>query len=171
MILPGLPQLTTDRLILRGPAMEDFEPAAAFGASSRAEFVGGRVDRYQAWRGFLTVVGHWAVRGYGLFTLVLRDGGAIAGRTGLINHDGWPEPELGWHLFDGFEGAGYATEAALAVRAHAASAHGLTRLISLIEPENTRSVALARRLGAAYERDAVVTGAPCQIWRHPEQPA
>ena len=51
--------LTTDRLILRTPVEEDFEPVARFMASPRAAFVGGPVnDRWQAWRGFLSSIGH-----------------------------------------------------------------------------------------------------------------
>lgn len=40
---------------------------------------------------------------------------AFVGRIGVICHDGWPGPELGWHLFS--EGKGYANEAALAAKA------------------------------------------------------
>ncbi|MBV2359720.1 GNAT family N-acetyltransferase [Thalassococcus sp. CAU 1522] len=163
------PELRTDRLILRGPREEDFEAVLAFMSSERSAYVGGpTADRFAAWRAFLAVMGHWALRGYGFFTLEHRESGALAGRVGVVEHEMWPEPELGWQLFDGFEGQGYAFEAAVAVRSWAWREHGLGPLISMVVPENSRSVALARRLGARYERDIVLLDTPGQIFRHPD---
>ena len=52
--------------------------------------------------------------------------------------------------FDGFEGKSLCYEAAVAVRAWAGSL-GLSPLISMIVPNNTRSLVLAARLGAIEE--------------------
>ncbi|SFB07242.1 Protein N-acetyltransferase, RimJ/RimL family [Poseidonocella pacifica] len=163
-----IPVLETERLILRAPREEDFEAFAAFAQSPRNVFVGGIAPRFDAWRGFLSGLGHWALRGYGFFVVEVRETGAVAGRVGLCYHDGWPEPEIGWIIFDGFEGHGYAHEAALAARGWAARALGMTRLISLIDPDNHRSEALARRLGAVPEADWTIEDKHVRIWRHPE---
>ena len=40
-------------------------------------------------------------------------------------------------------------------------------MISYIVPDNTRSAALAARLGAVIERDGTVMGHACKVWRHP----
>jgi RimJ/RimL family protein N-acetyltransferase len=157
--------LTTDRLTLRPPAEQDFPAIAAFMASPRARFVGGPIeDSFDQWRGFLATLGHWALRDYGFFT-VLHAGTAV-GRVGLVNHVMWDEPELGWQVFDGFEGNGYATEAAIRVRDWAAQERGLGPLISYIHPENTRSRQVARRLGARHERDTTLLDHPAEVWRH-----
>lgn len=167
-----IPVLETERLILRAPRETDFDAAARFAASDRASFVGGPMDRWQAWRGFTSGIGHWILRGYGFWTVEHRDSGAVAGRIGLINADGWPEPELGWHVYDGFEGAGYAYEAAMAIRDFAWTHYGLGPLISLIAPENHRSRRLAERMGATVERDDyTLHGHPCLIYRHPKPEA
>lgn len=165
----NIPTLQTDRLILRAPQESDFESIAAFGASPRSASVGGPYSRWESWRGFLAIIGHWHLRGYGFWILETKSDGQIAGRVGIANHDGWAEPELGWHIFDGFEGKGLAFEAALAARAHAAIHLNVTRPISYIAPTNTRSLALAQRLGATFERDGDVLGVPCHIYRHPVQ--
>ncbi len=163
------PTLHTARLILRGPQEDDFDAVARFMASDRARFVGGpAADVWQAWRGFLGAVGHWALRGYGFFTLVERDTGHLAGRVGVIFHPFWQEPELGWHLFDGFEGKGYAHEAAQAVRDWAWQDHGLGPLISYVHPGNLPSRRLAERLGARHEADGTLLGVTCMIYRHPD---
>lgn len=161
-----IPTLTTDRLTLREPREADFPAMLAFNDSPRAGFVGGGRDRQWIWRGLLANIGHWALRGHGFFSVDTLDGDFI-GRVGVIFHDGWDEPELGWHLFDGFEGQGYAAEAALAARADYHARISRTPPISYIDPANLRSQALARRLGAVPERDAAFLDATVTVWRHP----
>ena len=80
-----------------------------------------------------------------------------------------PEPEIGWSLFEGFEGRGYATEAALEARDWAYRSAGWTTAISLIAPQNAASKAVATRLGAAPEGRFVhpEEGWEAEIWRHP----
>lgn len=167
----NIPVIETDRLILRGPCEDDFEAFAEFGASDRSKFVGGPYTRHRSWGGFLATYGHWALRGYGMWMVQDRASGDTAGRIGMIFNDGWDEPELGWHIFDGFEGRGLAYEGAKAARDHAAAHQGLDGVISYIDPDNTRSVALAKRLGAFRESDGMVAGHPCHIYRHPKAEA
>jgi RimJ/RimL family protein N-acetyltransferase len=161
-----IPALETDRLILREPRETDFAAMLAFNDSPRASFVGGGRDRQWVWRGLLANIGHWALRGYGLYSVETK-AGELIGRIGMIYHDGWDEPELGWHLFDGFEGKGYALEAARAARADYHARVTRQPPISYIDPENPRSEALARRLGAAPEREAEFFGKVINVWRHP----
>ncbi|MEZ5732223.1 MAG: GNAT family N-acetyltransferase [Paracoccaceae bacterium] len=161
------PIVEAARLILREPRESDLDATAAFYASDRSRFVGGPVDRTGAWRFLIGYVGHWVLRGYGFWTVEDRETGAVAGRVGIVHHDGWPEPELCWHIYDGFEGRGVGTEAVLAARAHAQGPMGLSPLMSLIDPANARSLALARRVGAAHERDTLHLGAKLGLWRHP----
>ncbi len=163
----SIPVIETERLILRGPQERDFEAFAAFAASERSHFVGGPYPRFRSWGAFLATFGHWALRGFGMWMLERRASGATAGRIGMIYNDGWSEPELGWHIYEGHEGQGLAYEGALAARAYAARHQGLDRVISHIDPANTRSRALARKLGARFERDGILIEWPMQIWRHP----
>lgn len=164
----NIPELETERLRLRAPAPADFEPMAAFWASDRARFVGGVLTRMQAWRAFAAQIGHWALNGYGHWSVEERATGAYVGRVGLWFPETWPEPEIGWTLMDGCEGRGFATEAARAARRHAYDTLGWSTAISLIDPENLASQAVATRLGCA--RDGVFhhpEGWRADIWRHP----
>ncbi len=161
-----IPVLETDRLILREPRESDFTAALAFNDSPRNAFVGGTLERRWIWRGVLANIGHWALRGYGFFSVDTHEGDFI-GRVGVIYQEGWDEPELGWHLFDGFEGKGYALEAALAARADYHARISPNRPISYIDPANLRSRALAERLGARPEREAVFHDKTITVWRHP----
>jgi RimJ/RimL family protein N-acetyltransferase len=165
MPLP-IPSLTTDRLILRAPREADFATMLAFNDSPRSAFVGGPLERRWVWRGLLANIGHWALRGYGFYSVDTKAGDFI-GRIGVIFHDGWPEPELAWHLYDGFEGHGYGREAALAARADYHARVSSQPLISMIDVANTRSEALAVRLGAAREVTKTDPEGDYHIYRHP----
>lgn len=161
-----LPVLETARLILREPREADFAAMLAFNDSPRAGFVGGGRERQWVWRGLLANIGHWALRGYGFFSVETRAGDFI-GRVGVIYHDGWSEPELAWHLFDGFEGHGYAQEAALAARADYHARITRRPPISYVDVANLRSRALAERLGATCEATLNDDKGHHHIYRHP----
>lgn len=161
-----IPTLTTDRLILREPRETDFAAMLAFNDSPRAGFVGGGRDRQWVWRGLLANIGLWALRGYGFYSVDTKTGDFI-GRVGVIFHDGWDEPELGWHLYDGFEGQGFAEEAARAARADYHARVSSHPPISYIDPANLRSKALAERLGAVLESDSVFLDKTITVYRHP----
>lgn len=164
-----IPRIETERLVLRGPEHRDFEPLAAFFADeSRAAGFGGAMPRDEAWRWFASSIGHWALHGYGFWTVEPKETGEPAGICGIWNPEGWPEPEIGWVLFKNAEGKGIAYEAAQAARAHAYAHFGLTTLTSNILPGNARSVALAERLGAWHERtyENIRHGTE-MLYRHP----
>lgn len=142
-----IPTLSTERLTLRAPRLDDFGAYAEFCASDRAKFVGGPLDRVEAWAKFCGLPGQWALRGYGRWIVADRDTDAPLGIVGIYHPDDWPEAELAWTMFEGGEGRGLALEAALAARAHVYATLGWTTTISCIDPDNARSAALARRLG------------------------
>ncbi|MCR8724033.1 GNAT family N-acetyltransferase [Frigidibacter sp. ROC022] len=160
------PTLTTDRLTLRPLAEGDFEAIRRFGQSERTRFIGGKADEFTMWRAFLAGIGHWHLRGYGLFSVIERASGAFVGRAGPIFHLHHSEPELAWHLFDGFEGRGYATEASAAARDWYHASTGNDPLMSWIDPENTGSVRVAERLGATPEGWHEMDNERVRIWRH-----
>ncbi|WP_375173897.1 GNAT family N-acetyltransferase [Pseudooceanicola sp.] len=164
-----VPVIETERLVLRAPEGRDFPAVVAFQMDAeRTKYIGGPAQsEFEVWGGFCRAIGHWIWNGYGFWTLEEKSTGQAVGRVGLLNHLGWPEPEIGWHMFAAGEGRGLAHEAALALREHAAQTLGLDRVISLIHPENIRSRALAERLGATVEKETELLGDPCLIYRHP----
>ena len=167
MTLTAAPVLKTARLVLRGPQKSDLVPLTAMiTGSARMDTMGGNGTEEDGWRTMMSAVGHWHWHGYGFFTLVERESDLPAGRVGILNHHGWPAPELAWHVFDGFEGKSVAYEAACAVRHWAGEALGLQPLISLIGEDNPRSQALAKRLGASEERRMDWKGYPTIQFRH-----
>jgi len=167
LIAQHIPRLETERLILRAPSDADLDADAAFFATDAAQFVGGPLRRDEAWRVIASILGHWSLRGFGFWSAEEKETGNYVGRIGLWFPEGWPEPEIGWTLMNNATGKGYATEAALTARAYAYDVLGWTTAISLIDPDNHASKAVAKRLGAAfdyhYEHPKFGT---TEIWRH-----
>ena len=165
----NIPVIETERLILRGHKPSDFEPFAEFCTTERSKDVGGPVNRAEAWRGMAMMIGHWHLRGYGMWWLEEKKTGKAVGRVGLWNPEGWPAPELGWVVYDGFEGKGFAYEAAVAAREYAYDTLQWPLLISLIADDNQRSIALADRMGAKLDGTwTSPAGKVAQIYTHPE---
>lgn len=146
-----VPVIETERLRLRPLGPQDFAPLCAFYASDRSRFVGGLMDAEQTWRMLATEIGHWTLRGYGRFGVEEKATGATVGVIGPWNPEGWPEPEIGWDLMNGFEGKGYATEAGRAALGFAYGALGWTTAISLVAKGNDASAKVAMRLGAVHD--------------------
>ncbi|MFN6977869.1 MAG: GNAT family N-acetyltransferase, partial [Gemmobacter sp.] len=112
-----IPRIETARLVLRAPVASDFPAFAAFRASDRARSVGGPYGEREAFQQLCAIAGHWQMRGYGRWMVADRATDAPLGVVGPFMPVGWPEPEIGWSVFDGAEGRGVAFEAALAARA------------------------------------------------------
>ncbi|MEL6683350.1 MAG: GNAT family N-acetyltransferase [Pseudomonadota bacterium] len=163
-----IPVLHTESLTMRAPRWDDFEAYAAFRGSDRTKLLGGPFTREQAFNQLAEIAGHWALRGYGRWMVADRATDQPLGIVGLYYPEGWPEPEIAWSVFEIGEGRGIAHEAALAARAYAYDTLGWTTAVSLIDPANTRSVALGQRLGcvqdAPYDHPSLGI---LHVWRHP----
>jgi len=158
-----IPTLFTERLTLRPSRLADFPAYCGFIGGPRSRYMGGPHDAQTAWAWFCNDTASWSFYGFG--GLTIEAGGAAVGMTGITHGPGFPEPELGWLLFDGAEGQGYAAEAAGALRDHLAPA--LPSLVSYIDPGNTRAIRLAERLGARPDEAAATpSGGGCRVWRH-----
>ncbi len=156
MDLDGL-KLETQRLLLRPVHRDDFEAWAAFSADPAAMFhLGGVQPRALAWRSFIGAVGAWHVQGFSFFSVFERDTGQWVGRVGPWQPEGWPGTEVGYSLVPAAWGRGYATEAAAACTDWAVDHLGWTDIIQTIDPANSASQAVARRLGATRR-------GPCQL--------
>lgn len=161
------PVIETGRLRLRGHQMSDLPAFEALFASDRAQYMGVPKNKTHLFYGFASEVGSWDLMGHGAWAIDVD--GALAGQVAITQPPHFPEREIGWTLFDGFEGKGYACEAASAALAWAWD-QGFETLVSYITPENARSIALAERLGAVLDTDAQLpdgeTPAETIVYRH-----
>jgi RimJ/RimL family protein N-acetyltransferase len=153
-----IPQLQTERLLLRGFAQKDFEDYARFHADPEVmRYISGSpVTRTDAWRSFAVMIGHWALRGYGMWGVERKSDGVLVGRVGLWNPEGWLGLEVGWTLGREFWRQGYATEAARAAMGFAFLTQDISRLISVIDVHNIASQRVAERLGETRGEQRVI---------------
>ena len=151
------------------------EDAAAlepvFGDPQVVRYLGGATaDRARLWRATAEWLGHWHLRGYGMWTYVERATGAVVGRGGLWNPEGWPHLEVGWALGRAWWGRGYATEAGRAALDAAWTHLGADWVCSVIHPGNVASQRVAQRLGGRFDHRIELNGTPVDLWRYDRPP-
>src|SRR3954465_10191091 len=173
--------LDTDRLLLRAPVAEDADALAPMYADPEVmRYVGdGRtLTRAETERSVRRMIERWEADGFGLFTTVRKEDGAVIGRVGLLvwNTETWEpttraaggngptEVEVGYTLGRDFWGQGFATEAAAAARDYALGELGAKRLIALIIHGNAASERVARKLGLEHERDILLGRREAQLF-------
>lgn len=163
-----IPTVQTERLRLRAPKMSDFDAFAAFRMdAARTAGVGGPCTRAEAFDKLGEIIGHWHLRGFGRWLVADKQTDAPLGVVGCFHPDDWPEPEIAWSVFEGAEGRGIAYEAAQAALEYAYTLLGWSTAVSCMTPENTRSAALANRLGATREDDfTTADGLHLHVYRH-----
>lgn len=162
-----IPQLETQRLILRGFCEKDKDAYAEMCADLEVmRYIGNGqpLSRSEAWRNMAMMLGHWQLRGYGMWAVVERSGGEMIGRIGCWQPEGWPGFETGWTLRRAYWGRGLATEAARAAVNYAFYELQQSHVISLIRPENAASRRVAEKLGEKLEGMTEIFGSEAMIY-------
>ena len=155
-----IPTLETERMILRAPQIEDAPIFRAFYRSDRSKFVGGpHQNEGDINRAFGSIAGLWLLRGHSLLIGELKsDPGVAIGGFGTYEPLHWPEPELGWALYDGTqEGKGLVTEALRAIMPWAYDHVGTETFVSFIDEDNAASIRVAKALGATFDAEMTST--------------
>lgn len=149
------PTLETERLILRPPSGEDFEPWCEMHADAEVmQYLGGVQGPELTWRSLCGMAGAWTIEGFSMFSIIEKASGKWVGRLGPWRPHGWPGTEIGWGLTRSAWGKGYATEGAAAAMDYAARTLGWSEIIHTILPENVASIRVAERLGSRVLRQA-----------------
>ncbi len=96
-----------------------------------------------------------------MLAICLKSDGQLIGYVSLANYphrvsDG--EAELGFRLAYSRRGHGIATEAALAMVAHATCLSNTQRIVAIVDPNNRQSVRVLQKVGMTYERDVMFEG-------------
>jgi RimJ/RimL family protein N-acetyltransferase len=162
----------TDRLLLRPPRADDLDPYIEIHEDPEVlrHLIVPKPSpgRAGAWRTLALLSGHWLLRGYGQWTVVEKATSEVIGRVGLWNPEGWPGMEVGWVIRRSRWGNGFATEAAQEAVRFAFTQVGADRLISMIPPDNARSIRVAKKIGETFEREDAVDGRAVHIYALPK---
>lgn len=149
------PVIETDRLILSGPKLSDFDESAAMWRSPEVvRFLGGSPhSREDVWNRLLRYIGHWDAIGFGYWIARSKEDGRFVGEVGFgdYHRDVHPAfdraPEVGWGLASWAHGQGFGSEAAAAVVEWGDRNLRATRTVCLIHPHNVASIRIAEKLG------------------------
>lgn len=159
---------STKRTVLRRFSEADVDPMiAVFGDPDVMQFGDGpqSVDWIRRW--IEQSIKCYDLWGFGPWVIVLRESETPIGYCGFFRFDdinGQPEIELGYRLAKNYWARGLATEAGTAARNMAIDQLGIKRLISLIDPDNRRSIRVAEKLGMVYTDDVMLPG-----YSHPDR--
>jgi RimJ/RimL family protein N-acetyltransferase len=168
----AVPELTTERLVLRGHRLEDFDDSCAmWGDAEVCRFIGGQPSTAEeVWSRLLRYAGHWAMLGFGYWVIEDRASGRFAGEAGFFDLNRAVDPpfngapEIGWALAPWAQGRGMASEAIAAVTAWGDAQFGSARTVCMIAPANTPSVRVADKAGYREYARATYKGSPTVLY-------
>jgi RimJ/RimL family protein N-acetyltransferase len=158
---PGIPTLTTPRLVLRPFVFSDLDELATLHAEESFWWYPLRSAMSKDETiGFLErVLARYGSDGFGIEALLDRASGTMIGWAGLAVPHFLPEilpaVEVGWRLSGRWRGRGLATEAGAAALEFGFTTGGLERIVSIYEPENVASGRVMERLGFSPWRTTI----------------
>jgi RimJ/RimL family protein N-acetyltransferase len=158
---PGIPTLTTPRLVLRPFVFGDLDELATLHAEESFWWYPLRSAMSKDETiGFLErVLARYGSDGFGIEALLDRASGTMIGWAGLAVPHFLPEilpaVEVGWRLSGRWRGRGLATEAGAAALEFGFTTGGLERIVSIYEPENVASGRVMERLGFSPWRTTI----------------
>jgi RimJ/RimL family protein N-acetyltransferase len=156
--------IETERLLLRPIELADLDEFTALHTDPKVTRFIRPLNRSAA-RARIRLAGReWKEHGYGIVTVLDRQSDDFLGRAGLKYWAEFDETELGWALRRDAWGHGYATEAARACLEWGFAEFDMPYLTAMINPDNTRSVRVAERLGLTPMREDTLLGDPVVVY-------
>ena len=141
-------RLTTERLVLRPPTLDDLDAWQAIYVDAEEVWYGEPRSSLDENRGKLErQIAHFAEHGFGMCAVDLAASGETIGAAGLQHLEGGPEVEVGYRFLNGHWGQGYATESARASVAYGFDEVGLERIVAVALESNVASRRVLEKCG------------------------
>ncbi|MBU1435737.1 MAG: GNAT family N-acetyltransferase [Gammaproteobacteria bacterium] len=90
--------------------------------------------------------------GFGMYRVVRKADGVNIGLAGLVFREYLGIPDVGYALLPEFSGAGYASEAALAVYLYGKTVLNLPAIVGIVAPDNLASKKILEKIGLVTEK-------------------
>jgi len=163
--------LETQRLMLRVPIESDFMSYRSFFQDSDLSwFYGGPLSEQDTWKQLAQDIGHWHLKGYGMWSIVRKSDNRMIGGCGYWWPDGWPRPELSWWLTGEGQGCGYASEASAVVIDFGYDQLHWQQVETHIKDDNLAALKLLERLrGSVIAREKFPDGIVRNVYHIPRQ--
>lgn len=98
---------------------------------------------------------------FGIWTVILKETGAVIGRAGFSMRDGFGVPELGFVIGKPWQKKGYAREVSEAILDYGRKEFGFTEYLAFTEPKNLKAMRLLSRLGFKKQEEYSDKGISC----------
>jgi RimJ/RimL family protein N-acetyltransferase len=167
-----IPVIETERFMLRGHTLADFEASASMWSDPDVvRFIGGRpFTTDEVWARILRYHGHWALLGYGFWAIEDRATRQFVGEVGFADFKRPIEPpfgdtpEMGWSLAAAAHGRGVASEVVAAAAEWGDARFSQDRTVCIIDPENGASIRVAEKNGFSEVRRTELRGSPTIVF-------
>lgn len=165
-----IPILETDRLIMRAPRASDFAIYRDFyGDAAASKFYGGPKSEAESWEKLAGDLGHWHLRGYGLWALETQQDNRTVGVCGLVWPYGWQRSELTWWIASDARRQGFAREASVAAIRFGYQQLKWDLVQTYMKDENEAAKALVLSLGGTQiAREKFPDGISRDVYRLPQ---
>ncbi|MEP5809110.1 MAG: GNAT family N-acetyltransferase [Roseibium sp.] len=164
-----LHSLESQRFVLRPPTETDFPVyMACYMDAEASAFYGGPLRQDQAWRALAGHIGHWHLRGYGMWMIVPKGHDTAVGGCGFVWPTGWPRRELTWWLLPDSRGSGAAVEVSRIAIRHAYEVYDWPLVETHIDDANIAAKKLVLKLdGEPFVREVFPDGKTRTVYKFP----
>lgn len=155
------PVIKTERLTLRGFALDDLDHLAAIlGDPQVMRYMpGGKpYPRERAGTTLNNLLNHWDQHGFGWWAVICNADARLIGWCGLGHVNELAEIEVAYLLDRPYWGKGFATESAHASLRYGFEELKLDRIIALAHTENIASQRVMQKIGMVYETELHLWG-------------
>lgn len=153
--------METDRLLLRKLTHADIDYLIDFFDDIEAtKYLQGTKNLNEIKDWLSLVFQCYEQNGFGPLAIISKNRNQFLGYCGLYlqnDVDGSDEIEILYGLINRYWGKGYAAEAAKRIHSYGKTEFGIHRFISLIVPDNIRSLKVALKIGMSFEKE-------CTMW-------
>jgi RimJ/RimL family protein N-acetyltransferase len=168
-----IPDIETERLILRGPTAADLNDwVTCIWSDPEVMRYMPRMDNTPDAFARAVLSGFTNVREQqqvAAWVITDKADGRFMGHCMLRYREALNDHELGYALGKAFWGKGYATETARAVARYGFEQANLERIFAVVIPENIPSARLLEHLGFVYEKDGVLYDLPVAFYGLPRE--
>jgi RimJ/RimL family protein N-acetyltransferase len=146
--------METERLILRPWHADDYDAYARFYESDPlSRFSGGPMDSAVAWRHLASVIGHWTLRGYGVWAIEDRKTDILCGCAGAWRPQNWDRIEFAfWFTSEAFS-RDLGAEGARRAFEEVCKTHPPSELVTYVPVEQHATQKIVESLGGEQRRE------------------